>query len=87
MGPKKGKKGAKKGKKGKGVGDDADPEERNWIVQAEIESLNMRLQRQNVIADQAYGAHIESASRELQNKKIVADEKKRTEDIIADMTR
>lgn len=31
MGPKKGKK-SKKGKKGKGVGDDATPEERNWIV-------------------------------------------------------
>lgn len=34
MGPKKGKgkKGKKGGKKGKGVGDDADPEERNWII-------------------------------------------------------
>ena len=28
----KGKKGKKGGKKGKGVGDDADPEERNWII-------------------------------------------------------
>lgn len=34
MGPKKGKakKGGKKGKKGKGLGDDCEPEERNWIL-------------------------------------------------------
>ena len=42
MGPKKGKKA--KGKKGKkGVSDDCEPEERNWILQAEIESMSMRL--------------------------------------------
>ena len=44
MGPKKGKKPGKKGKKGKGgLGDDVDDEERNFILQAEIESLSMRL--------------------------------------------
>ena len=39
MGPKKGK--GKKGKKGKkgGISDDVEPEERNFILQAEIESL------------------------------------------------
>ena len=44
MGPKKGK--AKKGgkKKGKGgLGDDVDDTEKNFILQAEIESLSMRL--------------------------------------------
>ena len=44
MGPKKGKKaGKKKGKKGSM--DDASPEELNWILQAEIESLQIKLQR------------------------------------------
>ncbi len=38
MGPKKGKKG-KKSKKGGGMGEDVEPEERNFILQAEVESL------------------------------------------------
>lgn len=44
MGPKKGgkKKGGKK-KKGGGLGDDVDPMERNFILQAEVESLTMKL--------------------------------------------
>ena len=51
MGPKKGKKkGGKKGKK-KGLTDDAEPEERNWIIKAEIESLQRRLYSQSVTAD------------------------------------
>ena len=51
MGPKKGKKGAKKkGGKG-GIADDADPTERNWILQAEIESLSMKLHTQQMMAD------------------------------------
>ena len=41
---KKGKKGGKK-KKG-GIADDVDPAEKNFILQAEIESLQMRLVRQ-----------------------------------------
>ena len=65
MGPKKGKKGGKKGKKSKGVGDDCDPEEANWILQAEIESMSVRLQRQNVTADHAYASHVEASRREV----------------------
>ena len=41
---KKSKKGGKK-KKG-GIADDVDPAEKNFILQAEIESLQMRLVRQ-----------------------------------------
>jgi hypothetical protein len=65
MGPKKGKKGGKGKKKSKGLGDDCEPEERNWIIQAEIESLNLQLQRQNVISDKAFAGQIESAARDV----------------------
>ncbi len=44
MPPKKGKgKGKKKGKKKSGIQDDADPMERNFILQAEAESLQQKL--------------------------------------------
>ena len=43
MGAKKGKKKGGKGKKKSGVSDDADPVEKNYIMQAEVESLKQRL--------------------------------------------
>ena len=65
MAPKKGKgKGKKgKGKKG-GIGDDVDPEERNYILQAEIESLQMRLARQLEISNRVVGGERELRERD-----------------------
>ena len=42
-GKKKGKKGKKGKKKGGGIADDATVEERNWILQAEVEALQAKL--------------------------------------------
>ena len=64
MGPKKGKKGAKKKKGGKGgIADDADPTERNWILQAEIESLSLKLHTQQMVADKMKAREIEKMAR------------------------
>ena len=51
MGPKKGKKKGKKGKKG--GSEDVDPVERNFILQAEVESLTMMLVETTGEANQA----------------------------------
>jgi hypothetical protein len=69
MGPKKGK--AKKGgkKKGKGgLGDDVDDEERNFILQAEIESLSMRLAAQQRRADIAKASEMEKMYRHREDQ-------------------
>ena len=87
MAPKKGK--GKKGKKGKkgGIGDDVDPAERNFILQAEIESLQMRLAYQTEISNRKVGAERELREKDKQLQAAVEEDKKRTNDIIADMTR
>ena len=88
MGPKKGgkKKGGKK-KKGGGLGDDVDPMEKNFILQAEVESLTMKLIHQQQESNEAKASEVEKRYREKQLKRIQEEEKKRTHDIIADMTR
>ena len=71
MGPKKGKKGGKKKKGGKGgIADDADPSERNWILQAEIESLSLKLQSSQQMADISKAREIEKMARHRQNERI-----------------
>ena len=60
-GKKKGKKGKKKGKKKGGIADDATPEEKNFILQAEKEALEHKLV---VIVQQA-----NRAKREEQEKR------------------
>lgn len=87
MGPKKGKKKGGKKKKGGGMGDDVDPMERNFILQAEVESLTMRLIRQQEEANHAKASEIEKRQREKQLKAIAEEDKKRTQAIVADMTR
>ena len=74
MGPKKGK-GGKSKKKGKGGADDASPEELNFILQAEIESLSLKLQRQMKIADMAKSEEMETRSRDHQQAKDVTSER------------
>ena len=86
MGAKKGKKG-KKGKKAKGVTDDLDALEKNFVLQAEIESLQMRVVRQTEISNMAVGAERELREKDKQLQWAVKDEKQRTNDIVADMTR
>jgi hypothetical protein len=78
MGPKKGKKKGGKKKKGGGLGDDVDPMERNFILQAEVESLTMRLIRQQEEANHAKASEIEKRQREKQLKAIAEEDKKRT---------
>ena len=64
---KKGKKG-KKGKKSKGVYDDATVEERNWILQAEKESLEQKLIMVLQQANKSKAKEQERAHRQLQLK-------------------
>ena len=85
-GKKKGKKG-KKGKAKKGITDTADPEERAWILQAEKEALEQRL---FIVQKQANSMKIkeqERQQRQLQVKEAYEAQKKRTDAIVADMTR
>ena len=85
-GKKKGKKG-KKGKAKKGITDTADPEERSWILQAEKEALEQRL---FIVQQQANKMKIkeqERQQRQLQVKEAYEAQKKRTDAIVADMTR
>ena len=85
MGPKKGKKKGKKGKKG--GSEDVDPVERNFILQAEVESLTMMLVETTGEANQAKASELEKRVREKELKNIVDEERRRTEFIVADMTR
>ena len=85
MGPKKGKKKGKKGKKGSS--EDVDPVERNFILQAEVESLTMMLVETTGEANQAKASELEKRVREKELKNIVDEERRRTEFIVADMTR
>ena len=88
---KKGKKGrgkkGKKGKKGKGVYDDASIEEKNWILQAEKEALEQKLIMIQQSANKSKIREQERANRQLQLKEAHESQKKRTDAIVADMTR
>ncbi len=64
MGPKKGKKKGKKSKKGGGMGEDVDPEERNFILQAEVESLSIMLVQTTGEANHAKASELEKRVRE-----------------------
>ena len=86
MGAKKKGKG-KKGKKGKGVSDDLTDAERNFVLQAEIESLQMRLVRQQEMSNEQVAAERDLRAHDKVLKQAVDEEKKRTFDIVADMTR
>lgn len=86
MGPKKGK-GKKKGKKKGGADTEPSAQEKNFIYQAEIESLTQKLIMEQSRADSSKASENEKRHRELQLDKQLKDEEKRTRDIIADMTR
>ena len=83
---KKGKKG-KKGKKSKGVTDDATVEERNWILQAEKESLEQKLILIRSQANSSKAKEQERAHRQLQLNEAKDAQKRRTDAIVSDMTR
>ena len=85
MGAKKKGKGKKKGKKG--ASDDLTDAERNFVLQAEIESLQMRLVRQQEMSNEQVAAERDLRAHDKILKQAVEDEKKRTFDIVADMTR
>ena len=86
MGGKKGKKGTK-GKKKAGADVEPSPEEKNYILQAEIESLTQKLISEQGRADVSKASENEKRHREIQLEKQLKDEEKRTRDIISDMTR
>ena len=85
MGAKKKGKGKKKGKKG--ASDDLTDAERNFVLQAEIESLQMRLVRQQEMSNEQVAAERDLRAHDKISNQAVEDEKKRTFDIVADMTR
>lgn len=84
-GKKKGK--GKKGKKGAKADTEPDAMEKNFILQAEIESLTQKLIGEQERADRSKASENEKRHRELQLEKQLKDEEKRTKDIISDMTR
>ena len=86
MGGKKKGKGGKKGKK-KGNDTDPDPVEKNFILQAEIESLTQKLIMEQEMADRSKAAENEKRHREIQLDRLLDEENNRQRDIIADMTR
>jgi hypothetical protein len=86
MGGKKKGKGGKKGKK-KGNDTDPDPVEKNFILQAEIESLTQKLIMEQEMADRSKAAENEKRHREIQLDRLLEEESNRQRDIIADMTR
>lgn len=86
MGGKKKGKGGKKGKK-KGNDTDPDPVEKNFILQAEIESLTQKLIMEQEMADRSKAAENEKRHREVQLDRLLDEENNRQRDIIADMTR
>ena len=92
MGPKKGGKGkgkgkGKKGKKGKGITDDVAPEEKCWILQAEIDSLNSRFFEIQTVANEKKKEEQEKRYRDKQEQQMAKEEEKAHKDIIADMIR
>ena len=86
-GKKKGKKGKKKGKKKGGIADDATTEEKNFILQAEKEALEMKLVMIVQQANRAKREEQEKRHREKQQEEMMEMDQKRTHDIVADMTR
>ena len=87
-GKKKGKKGSKKGKKGGKVpGDDLNYDEKNWILEAEWRALE---QREIIVKREAgiwKAREQEAMHKQKQLYQCQDDESKRTDAIIADMTR
>lgn len=86
MGGKKKGKGGKKGKK-KGSETDPDPQEKNFILQAEIESLTQKLIMEQDMADRSKASENEKRHREIQLDKLLEEENNRQRDIVSDMTR
>ena len=86
-GKKKGKKGKKKGKKKGGIADDATVEEKNFILQAEKEALEHKLIMIISQANRAKKEEQEKRDREQKQQEMLAQDEKRTNNIIADMTR
>ena len=86
MGGKKAKKGGKKGKK-RGNDTDPDPAEKNFILQAEIESLTQKLIMEQEMADRSKASENEKRHREVQLDKLLEEENNRQRDIVSDMTR
>ncbi len=86
MGGKK-KGGKKKGGKKKGNDTDPDPVEKNFILQAEIESLTQKLIMEQEMADKSKASENEKRHRDLQLQKLLKDEENRKRDIVSDMTR
>lgn len=86
MGGKK-KGGKKKGGKKKGNDTDPDPVEKNFILQAEIESLTQKLIMEQEMADRSKASENEKRHRDLQLQKLLKDEENRKRDIVSDMTR
>jgi hypothetical protein len=66
MGAKKGKKGKKGAKKKSGGDADVDPIEKNFILQAEIESLTFKLLSEQDRADKSKASENEKRHREVQ---------------------
>ena len=87
MAPKKKKTKGNKKSKGGGIGDNVDPAEKNFILQAEIEAIQMRLVMQTEISNRKVASERELREKDKQLQQTVEDEKKRTYDIVADMTR
>ena len=83
----KGGKGKKGGKKGKGVSDNVEPEEKCFILQAEIDSLNERFFEVQSLANAKKKEEQESRYRDRQLKQMEDEEIKCHRDIIADMVR
>ena len=86
-GKKKGKKGKKGKKKAGGIADDATVEEKNFILQAEKESLEQRLILTLQQANDSKRKEQEKRAREQKLNEMMEANQKRTHDIIADMTR
>ena len=76
MGGKKKGKGGKKGKK-KGNDTDPDPAEKNFILQAEIESLTQKLIMEQEMADRSKASENEKKHREVQLDKLLEEENNR----------
>lgn len=66
MGAKKGKKGKKGSKKKSGADTEPDPIEKNFILQAEIESLTQKLMMEQERADKSKASENEKRHREVQ---------------------
>ena len=86
MAPKKKGKGKGKKKKG-GIADDVDPAEKNFILQAEIESLQMRLVRQQEESNVEVSKERDVKAHDKINRAAFEEEKQTQQDIVADMTR